>query len=249
MSSRLHARSAPVGRTLHEITLADTRVGYALRRARRRSIGFSVRAGALDVAAPPWLPLAQIEAALRQRADWIARKLAESRDRLERAEAARVHWCCGVALPVQGRLCTVRLDPALAEAMIAAGELRVALPRDAAPARIGDAVRALLQDAARRCFTERLDHFAPQLGVRWRRLSLSNAATRWGSARSDGGVRLHWRLIQVEPDLLDYVVVHELAHLRQMNHGPLFWALVASVLPGHAVLRRRLRTLLLPPWD
>lgn len=253
------------------VVFAGIRVPYQLRRARRRSIGFSVRAGALVVTAPDWLPMARIETALQHRADWIVRKLAESREQLDRAEAARMRWRCGAALLVHGRLCAVRVvdphappvatSPSAADATALHGNagdhadgtataalLRVALPSDAAPEHIRDAVHALLLVEARRRFTERLDHFAPQLGVRWTRLTLSNAATRWGSASVDGSIRLHWRLIQVEPDLLDYVVVHELAHLRVMDHSPRFWAVVHGVLPQHKELRRRLKTLLLPPW-
>jgi hypothetical protein len=74
-----------------------------------------------------------------------------------------------------------------------------------------------------------------------RRLSLSSAATRWGSANANGSVRLHWRLIEHSLATIDYVVVHELAHLREMNHGPRFWRLVESVLPDYREARLRLR--------
>ncbi len=67
---------------------------------------------------------------------------------------------------------------------------------------------------AHRCFVERLDHFAPQLGVRWKRLSLSNAGTRWGSASADGSIRLNWRLVHFGLAVIYYWVAHELAHLR-----------------------------------
>ncbi|MBP8182524.1 MAG: SprT family zinc-dependent metalloprotease [Burkholderiaceae bacterium] len=88
---------------------------------------------------------------------------------------------------------------------------------------------------------QRLNHFAPLLGVQWRSLSLGTARTRWGSARADGSIRLNVGLIRVAPALVDYVVVHELSHLREMNHSPRFWAIVASVLPNHADLRKLLK--------
>ena len=84
---------------------------------------------------------------------------------------------------------------------------------------------------ARTYFIQRLDHFAPLLEVQWHKLSLSSAGTRWGSARVDGSIRLNWRLIQMPPDLVDYVVVHELAHLREPNHSPRFWRWVERVPP------------------
>jgi predicted metal-dependent hydrolase len=82
--------------------------------------------------------------------------------------------------------------------------------------------------------------------VRWQRLSLSSAQTRWGSASGAGWIRLNWRLIHLPLPVIDYVVVHELAHLREMNHSPRFWALVEAVLPDCAARRAALRDAMLP---
>ena len=101
---------------------------------------------------------------------------------------------------------------------------------------------------ARRVFTERLDHFAPQLGVKWRKLVLSNAGTRWGTAHSDGLIRLNWRLIHFRLPVIDYVVAHELSHLRVMDHSPRFWDTVGTVVPEYAQLRRQLKDEALAPW-
>lgn len=99
---------------------------------------------------------------------------------------------------------------------------------------------ALLQQAWRD-LQARVSHWAPRLGVQPRRVRLSNARTRWGSASSRGTISLNWRLVCLPEPLRDYVVVHELAHLHEMNHGPAFWAWVASVLPDHAERRAALR--------
>ena len=101
---------------------------------------------------------------------------------------------------------------------------------------------------AKRLFTERLDHFAPQLGVQWRKLALSNAGTRWGTAHSDGLIRLNWRLIHFRLPVIDYVVAHELSHLRVMDHSPRFWDTVRTVVPDYAELRGQLKEQALPPW-
>ncbi len=90
-------------------------------------------------------------------------------------------------------------------------------------------------------FVQRLNHFAPLVGVQWRALGLTSARTRWGSARSDGVIRLNRHLFHLRPALLDYVVVHELSHLREMNHSPRFWAVVHGVLPDYAQLRKELK--------
>ena len=85
------------------------------------------------------------------------------------------------------------------------------------------------------------------LGQR-RSLGLSSARTRWGSASVSGAIRLNWRLLHFTPAVIDYVVVHELSHLRVMDHSPRFWAVVASIFPDHAQLRRRLRDEAVPLW-
>ena len=72
-------------------------------------------------------------------------------------------------------------------------------------------------------------------------IRLSNARSRWGSCHTSGRISLNWRLIHLPSHLIDYVVVHELAHLVEMNHSPRFWAVVARVIPDYAARRREIR--------
>jgi 1-acyl-sn-glycerol-3-phosphate acyltransferase len=124
--------------------------------------------------------------------------------------------------------------------------LHLALPHHASPAQIRDAVQAWLMRQAKRVFLERLEHFAPRLGVQWRKLSLSSAGTRWGSASADGSIRLNWRLIHFRLPVIDYVVAHELSHLRVMDHSARFWDTVRTVVPDYAELRNQLKAEVLP---
>jgi predicted metal-dependent hydrolase len=126
--------------------------------------------------------------------------------------------------------------------------LHIGLPQTATHAQIRDAVQAWLMRQAHRIFTARLNHYAPQLQVQWRKLSLSSAGTRWGSARSDGGIRLNWRLIHFQQSVIDYVVAHELSHLRVMDHSPRFWDTVRSVVPDYEALRGQLKDDAIPRW-
>ena len=245
-----------------EVLLGDAVVAYALQRARRRTIGFTVGADGLAVRAPSWVTLGAVDAALREKSDWILRKLSEARDRQQRMEGGRIVWANGAVLPYLGEPLIVVLDPshgfagkggalvsAPQEGMAAAQALHIGLPHSANPAQIRDAVQAWLMRDARRHFTARLDHFAPLLGVRWASLRLSSAQTRWGSAKADGSIRLNWRLLHYRPAVIDYVVAHELAHLRVMDHSPRFWDTVATVVPDYAQLRSRLRDEPAPLWD
>ncbi len=127
--------------------------------------------------------------------------------------------------------------------------LHISLPQDAAPERIRDAVQAWLMRQAKRIFEERLNLYAPQLKVQWTKLSLSSAGTRWGTAKSDGSIRLNWRLVHFRMSVIDYVVVHELSHLRVMDHSPRFWSTVESIMPDYAQLRGQLKDDALPRWD
>jgi predicted metal-dependent hydrolase len=238
-------------RSQREIRFGEHVVAYELRRARRRSIGFVVGAEGLSVSAPRWVGLADVEAALREKANWILRKLLEQRERADRLAQARIDWRDGACVPFLGRPVTVRLDPQAAGAMLDAdaGLLRVGLPPAAEPAQVRDAVQSWLQRQARRLFEERCRVYAERLAVRVTRLTLSSAATRWGSASADGSIRLNWRLVHFALPVIDYVVTHELAHLREMHHGPAFWNVVRSVLPEYERSRSVLRDELLPSLD
>ena len=246
-------------RASREVQLGNARIAYEFTRGQRRTIGFVVGAEGLSVRAPRWVALRDVDAALQEKSGWILRKLAEADQRHARLEATRIEWQDGVSFPFLGEPVVVRLDPkhgfkgvgAVLETTDpdAPRVLRMALANNATPAQIRDAAQAWLTRQARRIFIERLDHFAPQLGVRWNKLSLSNASTRWGSASADGAIRLHWRLIHFRMPVIDYVVAHELSHLRVMDHSARFWETVESVVPDYGTLRKQLKDESIPRWS
>ena len=240
-------------RANRESRLCEALVAYEFKRGKRRTIGFQVGPDGLVVSAPKWVPLGEVEAALQGKAVWVLRKLDEMREREQRQVSARIEWRDGVTLPFLGGLLTVVLDPSHAFTTVGGAHssdtLRIGLPLHATPDQIRDAVQAWLMGQAKTLFAERLNHFAPQLQVQWRKLSLSNADTRWGSARADGSIRLNWRLIHFKQNVIDYVVVHELSHLRVMDHSPRFWDTVRRVVPDYATLRGQLKDDAVPRWS
>lgn len=248
-------------RANRKIMLSNTPVAYAMVRARRRTIGMLVGPDGLEVRAPRWVGIAEIESALREKSDWIVRKLEEMRQQQVRQSEARIVWQEGAEFPYLGQPVRIRLGPSAwsegAGAVLQPADpatatlacLHIGLPLAATPEQIRDAAQAWLMRQARRVFQERLNHFAPQLGVTWTRLSLSSASTRWGSASANGAIRLNWRLIHHRLDVLDYVVVHELSHLQVMDHSPRFWDTVKTVLPDYAQRRETLKSESLPPWQ
>lgn len=247
-----------------EIRLNEHVVAYALKRARRRSIGFIVGTEGLSVNAPKWVGLHDIEAALQEKSRWILKKLQEQQERAQRMQSARVEWRDGTSIPFLGEAVIVVIDTRATGAVLntdapsgsTAGlpgvprlTLHVGLPHTATPEQIRDAVQSWLQRQARRVFEDRCAHFAQQLKVRVTKLSLSSAQTRWGSASADGSIRLNWRLIHFAMASIDYVVAHELAHLRHMDHSPRFWDVVRSVLPDYRQARGLLKDGLVPLLD
>ena len=268
-SLRATAGAAPLTVFRHpladrEIKLDQQLVAYALKRARRSSIGFVVGAEGLRVNAPNGLGIQHIESALHEKAPWILRKLQEQGERAVRMLACKLDWRDGAVVPYLGASVVLALSTraglrarsaALVDARSAADAapaplvLEVGLPLTATPEQVRAVVQTWLQRQARRVFNERCEHFAVRLDVRLTKLSLSSAQTRWGSASASGAIRLNWRLIHFPIASIDYVVAHELAHLREMNHSPRFWAVVRSVLPEFELARRSLKDALVPLLD
>jgi len=238
----------------HEVRFGADVVAYQLKRSSRRSIGMTVGPDGLAVSAPRWVTLSAVDAALQSKSSWILRKLAQAGERHQKALREPIDWCDGVPLPYLGSILSVQLVPALrggallVELDAGRPRLQISLPHSATPEQIRDRVQAWLMQQARLHFQGRISHFSPVLRVNCTRLSLSNAATRWGSASADGAIRLNWRLIHFHPSVVDYVVVHELSHLRVMDHGPRFWQTVASVLPDYVALRQQLKDQTAPHW-
>lgn len=229
-----------------------TGVAYRLVRSARRSIGLEVSAAGLTVRAPQHASQRQIDTVLNDKARWLLDKLHSQRTR--QGQAPRIHWAHGASLPYLGGQLCLHLHPAALRGgellPVADGRwvLHLPLPPHAAPTQVRASVVTWWLRQARALFMARLDHWAPVLGVRWRTLRLSAARTRWGSARSDGGIMLNWRLLHFRLPVLDYVVIHELAHLHEMNHSPRFWTLVAQACPDYLLLRMELQSQVVPQW-
>ncbi len=245
---------APSGQLL----LQGEMVHYLLQRARRRSVGMRITDQGLVVTAPGGLPLAQVELILQRKAAWIVRKLREHHPSHPARQQNVLHWQHGMLLPyLGGALPLVLTEPAGARprrspaAHLALGTdlvLAVPLPPGTEPRQISHSVQRWFREQALEHFAQRIDHFSPLLGVRCQSLHLSSARTRWGSATARGVIRLHWGLLHFAPELIDYVVVHELCHLREMNHSARFWQLVESILPDYRLLRQQLKACRLPVW-
>ena len=231
------------GETPRTIALGDRIVPYTLRRARRRTIGLTIDHRGLRVGAPHRAPLTEVETLIRKHGDWVAQKLEEWR---ERRRPALQPLADGTRLPYLGGWLEIRLHSGNNRTNWQEGEtptltlcLRSANGADAAKAVLEKALR----QKAMQYFAPRLAHHAERFALAPPPLALSSARTRWGSCSLRTGIRLNWRLIHCAPHIIDYVIVHELAHLREMNHSPRFWAIVGHYCPDYRNTRNELKKL------
>ncbi len=232
---------APIG--LRAIRLGTQLVPYRFRRARRRTIGLTIDHDGLAAAAPRWVPLAEVEAFIREKKDWILRKLAE-----RPADAPRRFiWAEGELLPFLDGHLRLTFDSALKRVARIGDRLHLParIARYADPARLRAAALPWIHAAGLEHFRARLDALAPLADLAAPRLALSNARTQWGSCTIGSDrmprVRLHWKLVLMPATLGDYVVAHELAHVREMNHSERFWRVVERIYPDYRSARRTLR--------
>ena len=224
-------------RQARTLAIAGEPLEYTLvRRRGRRGVGLKVDASGLTVSAPLTIPLARIEKMVLESESWVLGKLAVWRQR----QVPVQRWDDGASLPYLGEALTLRLlSGRRAFAEVIGADLRVT-----APAAGEDAVRRAVVAWYRRSALAHLAHraffYSRLAGLVPPRVMLSSANSRWGSCNSRREVRLAWRLVKARPALVDYVVCHELAHLRHMNHSRDFWAEVGRLCPDYGRLRDEL---------
>jgi predicted metal-dependent hydrolase len=217
-------------------------IEYVLRRSlRRRRAMLSLHERGLVLAVPVRMSARAIATFVEHSLPWLRRHLprwrAVSAEDAELAEL-RTLLLLGERLPVEP---VERPDaprtPAVAHE---SGAIRVLARNMSGSDALRSALRGWLQAQALPWYAGRAAWYAPVLGVRVPVLRLSNARTLWGSCTAAGLVRVNWRLLQAPPHLIDYVVVHELAHLLEPNHSARFWAVVARACPEHRAARSEL---------
>lgn len=222
----------------HRIVIAGQAVAYQLKRSQRRTIGLSIDHRGLRIGAPLRARQGDIESLIQQHGQWVLDKLAAWRDR---PAPEKLLVAEGTVIFALGAPLTVAITPASRARWQFAGNALQLSPSPTVDA--NQLLERALREKARALFAERLAHYAPQLGVAPPPLRLSSARTRWGSCSHHGGIALNWRLIFMPLSIVDYVVAHELAHLREMNHSPRFWSVVEQLCPDWKARRLELRRL------
>ena len=225
----------------------DTTIEYEVRRSlrRRKTVQISVDGGGVRVAAPATTPDSELRAIVRRRAAWILSHAPGEGT----PEATLRRFVSGETLPYLGRNVSMVVEPQDARSPKVRFDhwrFRVSIPRGLDGDERCERVRGAFIEWYRERAAERLeagiDRWWPRLGRGERRsVLIRDQRRRWGSCAADGTLRFNWRIAMLRPELIEYIVVHELAHLTVMNHSADFWELVDGVLPDAQLRRKRLR--------
>lgn len=205
-----------------------------MRRARRYIL--RVRpGGVLRVTIPRGGSRAEAATFVAKHAAWIARQ----RARLA-AASSPARWADGTPVQLRGETVALAVVVHEGRCTVRFGDRIIPVPEDATDFR--PHVEADLRRLARLELTPRLHELAANHGLTVTAVSIRNQRSRWGSCSRDGRIALNYRLVQMPPPVRDYVLLHELMHLKQQNHSRRFWRLVASVCPGFREAERWLKS-------
>lgn len=216
-------------------------IAYQLDLRVRRTIGLKITAEGLVVHAPKRINASQLQQVLLQKASWIQQKLALR----ENNQVSPMQWLDGEPLMFMGQDIVLSLQHhATNKAVTLQGnQLLVRSPQIDQQAFVSRKVLQWFAQQALPDFKRRVELIAAQMGEKVSGVALSNARSRWGSCNSRKQIRLNWRLIQAPPHIIQYVICHEMAHLKEMNHSARFYAVQASLFPNHVQAEKELKAL------
>ncbi|MBS4055549.1 MAG: M48 family metallopeptidase [Thermaerobacter sp.] len=223
-------------------------INYTLNRSNRKTLALYVRNGKVDVRAPLKLSKSDIDKFVLSKEKWITDKLAIASEKQEQRAAFSVNY--GDMVLYLGKRYPIVVKSG---SRVGFDGESFYMPPDMSPERIKSACVQVYRLLAKRDLTNKVLHFAKQMQVMPSAVKMSGATTRWGSCSSNRSLNFSWRLIMAEDAVVDYVVIHELAHITEMNHSERFWALVAGMLPDYKERLQRLKALQkklsLEDWD
>jgi predicted metal-dependent hydrolase len=210
---------------------------YTVIRSRRKTIAVEItKEGDVLVRAPLKLARREVLAFVHQSSGWIARKLAQARVLQEERTARRFQE--GEPFSFLGEQHRLRYVAGGEYLLKENGEFLLGADLSA---RAGALFRTWYRARAREILEDRVAYFALRMGLTCRSVRITDAKERWGSCNAAGSLNFAWRLVMAPPPVIDYVIVHELVHLVEMNHSRMFWGRVGRILPDYAQRRKWLR--------
>jgi len=232
----------------HFIEYKNTRIFYTLTKSKRKTIGIKIdKNGEVKVSAPLRLGKKQIEEVIREKSDWIISKLNIVREM--NSNIVPREFVSGEKLLYLGKEYTLKIvdrDLARSEVFLQNDTISVYISASLTEEARKQKIKETLIKWYRQCFSEvvndRIEKYSLKLNATPCNVAIKDQRTRWGSCSVKGNINLNWRLVMAPIDIIDYVVVHELCHLKIMNHSKDFWLLVESVLPCYKEKRKWLKT-------
>jgi predicted metal-dependent hydrolase len=213
-------------------------IDYILKRSKRKTAAIYIRDGSVEVRAPLRISKRDIDKFIESKEKWITDRLAKSNKQTSRREHFILDY---------GSLVTYRGNqyPIQAKEISRAGFDGECfyMPPDLAAEQIKDVCVQIYRRLAKQYLTERTLVFAEQMNVVPASIKINGARTRWGSCSAKKNINYSWRLVMADDDVIDYVVIHETAHLVEMNHSKKFWSAVEYILPDYRDRRAGLKAL------
>jgi len=204
-------------------------ITYNLIRSKRKSIAIHITKDAtVEVRAPFGISKAEIDRIVTSKQNWIHKRLVERQEQIEQKAEFLLNYKS--LLSVQGKVypITVKDDNELGF-----DGKSFYLPPNLSSKEIKYAAIQIYKMIAKNVLTNKVSSYSKLMKVAPRAVKINSAKTRWGSCSSKNSINFSWRLIMADEDVIDYVVVHELAHIKEHNHSARFWTVVESVLPDY----------------
>jgi len=215
-----------------------TMTTYTLTRSNRKTISIQIREGAVTVRVPYLCPKSEIDRFVHAKSGWIQDKLSKSKEQLAQRESFALNYgdeivLRGIFYPITARQGSrAGFD----------GECFY-MPLNLSNDQIKATCIKIYRNLAKSYLHERAAYFSAQMNLAPASIKINSAKTRWGSCSSQKNINFSWRLIMADESVIDYVVIHELAHLIHMNHSSKFWKTVENILPDYRERNKRLNEL------
>lgn len=214
-------------------------ITYTLIRSKRKTVALHVTPeGQVEVRAPLKLPQADIDRFVESKNQWLEKHLKTAKQNNDLKENFSLDYgdpilLLGQSIPIVAR----------AGSRLGYDGESFYLPPNLPPDEIKRVVIQIYTMVAKRALTYKVNDYSQQTGLKASAVKITAAKNRWGSCSGKGSLNFSWRLIMAPDDVIDYVVIHELAHTKELNHSDKFWAIVASILPDYKERESKLKDL------
>ena len=216
---------------------ADT-LDYTLSRSKRKTIAICISDGKIDVRAPLRTPVYKIEEFIALKKPWIQKHLKSSQNLVNKRNTFQLNYGDTIYfmdIPIKITGGDSRLGIFTENSLL--------IPSGLTPEQIKKECIKAYRTTAPDCFIPRAMEFAKNMHVKPQSIKINGAKSRWGSCSANRNINFSWRLLMADEDAIDYVIVHELTHLKEMNHSPRFWKLIEDMMPDYRDRKKRLKEL------